>query len=453
MIKDQRGFTLAEILVVVSIILIILSIGVGVTWSMVKDSDVKDFVSNATNLEEASNLYFRDEGVLPYVGEEVKVEEDSIEVIKNELNKLKVPGAEDIVNKLIEGGHLKKINYLGLKEYTRITEGDTGTQSFVIVDKLEDPSVVGEWYENDLAGYVFSESVVTDSSDGRYSGHYLLEKDGEVDVVEVVDNPGDLKPYFFRVKSVKDKGNNIADVTFEWDDSWLFSGGEHEGERARGYSAGNFGINEGVDFNEDNTLVETGEEKEVTLADYTYVEGEVTFNLAGKNISFLGEALSDSGWTDHYSLDVDIQKFIDNSGDEVDVPETGGEGITEESGGDDYEDRDDLYKKYKELEVDHDNVTAEYEGLRIKGLPKDTKIVLKEIKKKGSGYDYDENRTRLFRVSEEKEEGILIPKVPYLQKDFQENPNSTYEYILEFYKKEQGSVEVPEHAVNVYYKQ
>lgn len=439
----ERGLTLIETLVVVTIISSLLGIGGSVVWNVVKDSDVEDFISNATNVEEASHLFYRDEGFFPLKSEAKDITAMSKKVMINELNKLGVPDSEGIVDRLIDGGNLSTIDYVDLADYTRVRIGDKGTEGpneFVIVDKVDkgDLSGIGSWYENELAGYVFSKDVVTNSSKDIYSGRYLLRKDEDGDGFGEVGDSSDLedvtlKSSGIRVDRLEELVGSEIEIDLSWEDRWLRTG---KNRLAKGFTL------EEVDFKVDGgegITVDLKKEGISWLATLKGVKLEdvLTFTLGGKpeQIRYNGEVAKEGqDWqVEDIELTLEVENYVSNPTDND-------------------KDANEMYKEWEEIAVDEEDVIAVEEGLEIRGLGVGDMIVLKEVRNTVGGYDFDPNRTRLFEVNSLGEDGeFLIEKNPYLQKDFQTNVNSRYEYVLEFYKRVKGNKDYPEHAIRLYY--
>jgi prepilin-type N-terminal cleavage/methylation domain-containing protein len=446
--KSQLGFTLMEILAVVVVISIILGIGVPFVNNLVKDSSTQDFVSNAKTLEDAAHMYYRDEGKLPTTEVITEISDDSKLVIKSELLKAGVIDPDAVIAQLLTDGAIKKISYADVKEYTRVAEGDEGTEEFIIIDSADISTGNYGVYENDLSGFVFSSEVRENSSGVIYSGSYKV--DDKEEMKAIVDEPVDpstlakgneMTPYGLRLLSVNDNKNGTADVKVTWTNRVVGA----DNKELRGYLITDFDFNctecSNVVENSDGTFGAT------LTADIS--QKTLNLSLKGDKVKY-GSVEVIGTPTNEATLVIDIVKEINNpnSLEIINVNDT----LDEVIGGDLFEDRNDLYDQLEETNFDSNKVSAVEVGFEIKGLEIGNYIVLKELRKTGNIFDFDSNRTRLF-IS--KKVDILIPKSPYLQDDFQKNPESTYEYIIEVYKDlpctSCSSKTAPSKAVSVYY--
>lgn len=458
-----RGLTLNELLVVVVIIGVLASFAVPATMSMMKDSSTHEFSTNAKVIEDASRMHYRDTGVLPtseVVGSGgLSITENSKLVIRNELIKAGVYNSEDIVNYLIEDGYIRKLDYGELLDNSTVSKEDEGASEFVIIDMIEDidPSRYGV-YENDIAGFVFSLDVRDNSSNEMYSGAYkitsgttsddLTNEEGSMSDNALTDATS-LKPYGFRVADVKNNKDGTADVTLTWTNrlTELVDGKETV---KRGYVSEQYRLT--CDLCSESSKSITDGSVEMLLEDVPM--GKVKFTLTGTKVVFAGKDIPGN------TRIANVNDTSDGVIDLIDVTTNPGEGVVDVNDGldevlegDQFDNRNDLYKELEENpNFGNDKVVAVRDGLEISGLDAGDRLVLKEVRKTGTLYDFDPNRTRLFIV---KKDTVLIPKDPYLQKDFQTNPYSEYQYIVEVYNNVGCSTcsgkTNPDNAVVVYY--
>lgn len=456
-LNSSRGYTLQEIIVVLVIIGVLLGMAVPAGMRMMNDATTHEFATNAKTFQDNAHVLFRDTGVLP-VAEEVgtgdlTVTERSKLVIRNELIKAGVADSETIVNNLIEDGYVRLLAYDDLVGYSTLSKDAEGAAEFVIVDVIEDidASRYG-FYENDIAGFVFSLDVRENSSGEMYSGAYKLDSgygDKELDDIEtdlnedVLTDASSLKPYGFRVANVVNNKNGTADVTVTWTNLLTELVGSDE-ELKRGYISEEYTLT--CDVCATTTTTFGKDDVETVLDDVSI--GNVNLTLRSDRVVFSGSVVP--GTTRIAEINADLLDMITNPGDGVvEVNDD----IDEVLEGDQFDNRDDLYKELEESTTfAPDQVTAIPEGLQVNGVAVGDRIVLKEVRKEGTVYDYDRNRTRLF-IS--KATDVLIPKDPYLQKDFQTNPYSEYEYIVEVYKNIPCTTcsgkTAPDNAAVVYY--
>lgn len=452
----QKGFTLMETLGVIAIIAIILAIGIPFVSGIVKDSSTQDFVSNAKNLEDAAHMYYRDEGKLPTTEIITDVTDRSKLVIKSELLKAGILDPETVIEQMLIDGVIKKISYDDIREYTRVTDGDEGTEEFMIIDSADISNGKYGVYENEIAGFVFSTDVRENSSGVIFSGSYKVDDEqGVKDREDEQQDPSKLvkgnqmTPYGFRLLSVSDNKDGTANVKVTWTNRVV----DDSNKELRGYLITDFGFKcdvcSDVLENTDGTF---GATLKVDIA-----QKKLNLTLVGEKVKY-GSLDVEGMPTKEAKLVVDIVKEITNPGkqDTVPVPGScpdGSDGCLDEvTGGDVFEDRNDLYDQLEEANFDASKVSAIEGGLLIKGVEVGNYIVMKEIRRTGNIYNFDPNRTRLFIA---KEVDVLIPKNPYLQDDFQKNPYSSYEYILEEYKNMPcascSTKTAPDNGVVVYY--
>lgn len=454
-LRSQLGVTFIEMLGVVTVILVVLGVGTPYVMDAINDSATEDFVSNANALENAVHLYYRDHGEFPKLDEVDTISDKSKKVIKGELLKAGVLDADQVIEKLIADRHLYTLDYSKLKEYTRVNKGDEGTDEFIVVDMVdfEKEKNYGV-YENDVAGYIFSKDVRENSNGVVYSGAHKLLSDEEMKRLEdgiskpKYDSAKDMTPYGFRIVNIKNNGDGTADIDLSWTNRVV----DDNGDELRGYIIKEFDLT-------CDKCSETSKILDENTLDYTLKNvpiGVVKLGLQGTRVEFAGTALQDKTKVAYVegSKDgtIDIIDWLTNPGDNgrVAVDPT----LDEVTSGDQYEHRNELYKYLEEDSTfDESRVKATAEGLTIKSVAEGDRIVLKELRKQGNVYDFDKNRTRLFIA---KAKDVLIPKDPYLQKDFQLNPSSDYQYIIEVYKNipcaNCSDAKAPQHAVVVYYE-
>lgn len=465
MLAKYRGFTLVEMLVVVFIIGAIAAFAVPASMSMMKDSSTHEFTTNAKVLEDASRMHYRDTGVLPtseVVGTgALSITENSKLVIRNELIKAGVYNSESVLDNLIADGYIRKLDYGELLDNSTVSKEDEGAEEFVIVDMIEniDASRYGV-YENDIAGFVFSLDVRDNSSDEMYSGAYKIDsgttsEDIDDEESSMADNAladaSTLKPYGFRVADVKNNKDGTADVTLTWTNrlTELVDGKETV---KRGYVSEEYRLT--CDLCSTPSRSITDGSVELLLEDVPM--GKVKLTLTGTKVVFAGSVIPGN------TRVANVNDTSDGVIDLVDVTTNPGEGVVDVNDGldevlegDQFDNRNDLYKELEENpNFGNDKVVAVRDGLEVSGLNIGDRLVLKEVRKTGTLYDFDKNRTRLFIV---KKDTVLIPKDPYLQKDFQTNPYSEYQYIIEVYNNVHCSTcsgkTSPGNAVVVYYSE
>lgn len=235
----EKGFTLAEMLVVLFIIGVLAGIGVPIVSSIMNDSSTEEFVTNAKLVEDSVSMYYRDYGVMP-ISESGdasdKLTEHSKQIIKSKLVEAGIINADDVLNKLIDGKYIQFLKFEDVKEYTSLNKTASGLGVFVVVDMVEDLSSFGT-YENDIAGLVFSTENRDKSSGVVYSGAYsvskeslkkdendktLIDKEAEdVDKGNLDNKNKSMFPYGFRTKSSEDLKNGKANLTVTWTDRFV----------------------------------------------------------------------------------------------------------------------------------------------------------------------------------------------------------------------------------------
>lgn len=469
-IKSQVGFTLMETLAVVVILGIVLGIGTPFVMNLVKDSTTQDFVSNAKTLEDAAHMHYRDTGVLPYTETVDSISKKSRNVIASELLKSGVLGVDGVIDALLENGKVKELDYDKLKEYTKVSKGDEGTDtengSFVIIDMIDFNGNTEDYgyYENELAGFVFSKDIRENSSGVYYSGSYKVEDDYKYEEDEDSKSEGaekvdalDLRPYGLNAYVKKLNNDGTADIEVTWTSRLL----NKENKIQKGYKSIEYKFTCGVECGNQN--LDTSDLSTTFKVDRNVSDFEVT--LIATNMEF-GVNQPFPGPSGESKFTVEVGKGLENPSEKVPVDciyddegvLVNGVCMDEILGGDKFEDKNELFKKNEGNEIREDQVSAIFEGLKITGVADKNYIVFKEVRGSGSNYSFDKNRTRIFQVRPGFNE-VLIPKNPYLQDDFQLNPESNYEYIIESYKELPcsdttvcESKKAPDNAVITYYK-
>lgn len=481
----QKGFTLFEMLVVVGIIAIILGIGTPIAMNVMNDSKTEEFVSNAKILEDSVSMYYRDNGVMPYLGQgdtkESVSELDKVsrEIVMAKLVEAGVTQPESVLDKLIDDGKVIKIDYTDLKEYTKITEGDEGTNVFVVIDIVEEDELDEKYgvYENDLAGYVFSVDTRDKTTGIVYSGAHSITKEESEKLKDKIDELNEfdeaifekgMNPYGFKVVNLEDKRNATVDLTVSWTNRIADNTGSLE--TFKGFVGTDFylecstcdnGASKIYDINKEAS----GYPNTVTQKGNTFImkiegvpAGKILMTLKYDKIFYAGKDIQKETKLGYLNGNangepVDLEEIITDGDTGNNPPVCDTCGANEIIEGPKFDDKEELYKYYEEIATFSSNqVTAIEEGLKISGLEIKDIIVLKEYQKVGNVYSHDENRTRVFELTANE---MLVPKNPYLQKDFQNNASSNYLYVIEAYKNklvDNKDATGPENAVEVYYE-
>lgn len=462
----ERGFTLLEMLVVLVIIGVILGFGAPMVMNSVTDSSTQDFVSNASAVESAAQMYYRDEGVMPVVDSspltKAQMTPKSILIIRTQLMKAGVTKTAAVTDKLLADGMIRRVDFKKLNPYTKVDSDDEGSKEFVIVGMVEglDSKPSYGVYENDIAGFVFSDTTRDMSTGVVYSGKYKLSKDkatlAAVDAAETgmggsaLTTATGMTPYGFKVVSIKNNKNGTADVNLSWTNRVV----DDAKKELKGYVIEQFQLTCNTCATAQKSQVLNKDTLTTTLTGVPV--GKVVLGLQGNIVTYAGAALTGKtkvAFTEGASAtgEVDLVDKITNPGDgTVTVsPE-----LDEVVDGTQNESRNDLYKELDESSVfDSTSVKAVPAGLSLTNLVAGDRIVLKELRRTGTSYDFDGNRTRLFIA---KSTSAVIPKDPYLQNDFQTNPDSEFEYIVEVYKNMPCAACAgkanPNNAVVVYYE-
>lgn len=442
-VRNQLGMTLIEALAVIVIIGIVIGIGTPFVMNMVNDSSTQDFVSNAKTLEDAAHMHYRDTGVLPYTDKVDNLSDLSRDVIASELLKVGVLNPSDTIDSLLLNGYIYELDYNKLRDYTKVTLGDEGTEGedqFIIIDMIDFNNNLIDFgfYENELSGFVFSKDVRNNSSGVVYSGSYKIEKgfvlqDEEDKVEVVVVDKDDLRPYGLTAYVKKLNNDGTADVEVTWTSRLINKSNKIE----KGYKSTEYKFTCGDECgNVDLTTTDlittlnvdrNAEDFEITLVS-TKMERGINTPFPGPSgeSKFLVEV---KNGLENPGEKSPVDCIYDNNGTLV-----SGVCMDEILGGDIFDERNDLFKKQEGNIIAEDQVNAIFEGLTITGLQEKNYIVFKEVRGSGSNYSFDKNRTRIFQVRPGFTD-VLIPKNPYLQDDFQINVNSNYEYIIESYKE------------------
>lgn len=450
----------------------------------------------------------------PTLGEEVntsiesvaasdnKISDHSRLIIISRLVENGVTNAEQVYSQLLKDGKFKSLDSNKLSDYSRINKDSFGFSEFIIVDLVDGDKLGGKYgvYENDIAGYVFSSNTRSKTSGLTYSGSYEIADD---ELSKVIDNATNLDkgknddiadknlyPYSFKVQNVKTNGTN-ADVTLTWTNKFTDALGDLE--TFKGYIGTTYEI---IVYDKNKnplpkyTTTVTGGK---TSVDLTLPVDEYFMTLQAKEISYAGNIVTNkksekvglgngigsdgsgtggdggTGGTEEGNgtgsclfgcpgTSIDLNDKLIGGGENGDgdgsitVPVCDTCGLEEIVGGD-LIDGGEIYDKLQEFSgFGKDLVTADKFGLNIKSITSGDIIVLREVKKDGSAYKVNKERTFVFKASAAT---VKIPKTPYLQKDFQVNAESNYIYVLEVYKYKLNTAtgnKTPKKSVEVYYK-
>lgn len=462
----ERGFTLIESLVVLVIVGVILGFASTMAMNSITDSSTQEFVSNASAVESAAQMYYRDEGVMPVVDSapltKAQMTPKSLLIIRTQLMKAGVTKTEAVTDKLLADGMIRRVDFNKLNPYTRVSPDDEGSKEFVIVGMVEGLDAKPSYgvYENDIAGFVFSDTTRDMSTGLVYSGRYKLATDKATKVVVDAAETGmggsalttatGMTPYGFKVVSIKNNKNGTADVNLSWTNRVV----DDAKKELKGYVVEQFQLTCNTCVTAQKSQVLNKDTLTTTLTGVPV--GKVILGLQGNTVTYAGTALTGKtkvAFTEGSSAtgEVDLVDKITNPGDgTVTVsPE-----LDEVVDGSQNESRNELYKELDESTAfSGTSVKAVPAGISLTNLAVGDRIVLKELRRTGTAYDFDGNRTRLFIA---KATSAVIPKDPYLQNDFQTNPDSEFEYIVEVYKNMPctacGNKTTPNNAVVIYYE-
>lgn len=406
-----------------------------------------------------------------------------------------VTNAEQVYSQLLKDGKFKSLDSNKLSDYSRINKDSFGFSEFIIVDLVDGDKLGGKYgvYENDIAGYVFSSNTRSKTSGLTYSGSYEISDD---ELSKVIDNATELDkgkndgikdenlyPYSFKVQTVTKNGTN-ADVTLTWTNKFTDALGDLEpfkGYIGTKYEVVVYDKNKNPLPKYTTTITEgktnvvlnlpideyfiTLQAKEISYAGNT-IPNKVSEKVGlGNNIGTedgTGNGTEEGNGTGGCflgcpgnSIDLNDKLIGGGTGDgdgSITVPVCDTCGLDEVVGGD-LTDGGEIYEKLEEFSgFGKDLVTADKFGLNIKSITSGDIIVLREVKKEGSAYKVNKERTFIFKATTAT---VKIPKTPYLQKDFQVNAESNYIYVLEVYKYKLNTAtgnKTPKKSVEVYYK-
>lgn len=462
----QQGLTFVELMVVMVIMGVIAAVTSVYVYNTVSDSSTEDFVSNAKVVESAAHMYYRDEGVMPVADttpiKKSDVDKKSLLIIRSQLLKEGVTKTEEVTDQLFKDEMVRRVDFKKLNPYTKVRTDDEGSKEFIMVGMVDDLGKKPGYgmYENEIAGFVFSDTTRNLSDGYVFSGAHRLSTDKANDTAindmenglgdSAYTNADDMTPYGFKIVNIKNNKNGTADVDLSWTNRLV----DKDNKELKGYVVDEFQLTCDNCAEADKSKKIDKDTLTVTLKDVPV--GKVVFGLQGNSVSYAGAALTGKtkiARVDGASADgsIDLVDAITNPGDgTVEVSPT----LDEVVDGAQYESRNELYKELDESTAFNTNsVKAIPEGIELSDVVSGDRIVLKELRRSGSSYDFDANRTRLFIAKADK---VTIPKDPYLQGDFQTNPDSEFEYIVEVYKNTPcascGSKTSPTNAVVVYYE-
>lgn len=512
----EKGFTLQEMLIVIAIILILFSIGVPITGNVMKNSDTEEFVSNAKLVEEAGHAYYRDSGKYPvgditythtatasavpknntttvFASSDAKISAESRLIILSKLVEHGVTNAKEVYDKLLADGKFRSVKMKDLTKYSRVDLDSNGAEDFIIVDLVDKVTLEASYgiYENDIAGFIFSADTRSKTTGVVYSGAYELSKKKLEKVEENADildkgkhdeiKDEKLYPYGFKIQTVEPTtsaiGNKQANVTLVW--TRKFTDSEGDLEHFKGYVGKHYTLEvypKDTDFESNPTPLHT---ESVTSLKTTIPLnfGEYYFILQATDIEYASKIVSGKKsekiglnrvpGTDHEDdlapgAPADLNDIL------IGGPDTGdGEdkvidvcapiedcNLGEIIEGTPNDEKEKLYEFLVESDSSNkENFSSSKKGLHIKDVKVKDLIVLREVKKSGSTFTVYPDRTFVFQAYGT---NVLIPKSPYLQKDFQINAGSKYMYIIEIYRNKlldsSGKTTHPKNAVEVYYK-
>ena len=128
MTKRQSGFTLIEIIVVITIMLIIGAVGVKVAGNVIEKAKVNTTKAAMQNITSALEEYFRDTGGYPDPKLEIYAEEDYELFWNSEVCRMlnENTNSRQIINKLPE-------------EFIRLETLQSGVSSLILIDSWNNP--------------------------------------------------------------------------------------------------------------------------------------------------------------------------------------------------------------------------------------------------------------------------------------------------------------------------